>query len=81
MTISLIDLLYLIELVARDIKELNATIENENTPEKLRDDCGELLMAALRTADNLQNQYNSEWINGRNFPNYNELIAEIEQRI
>ncbi len=67
--------------VARDIKELNATIENEDTPEELRDDCGGLLIAVLRTAGNLQNQYNSEWIDGCNFPNYNELIAEIEQRI
>jgi hypothetical protein len=81
MTISLVDLPYLIELVARDIKELNASIENENTPEELRDDCGELLMAALRTAGNLQNQYTSEWTSGCNFPNYNELITEIEQRI
>ncbi|MES2676067.1 MAG: hypothetical protein V4660_17645 [Pseudomonadota bacterium] len=81
MTVSLIDLPYLIELVSRDIKELNATIENENTPEELRDYCGELLMAALRTAGNLQNQYTSEWTNGCNLPNYNELIIEIERRI
>ena len=79
--ISLIDLPYLIELVARDIKNLSTTIANESTSDELRNDCGELLMVATRTAGNLQNQYTSEWNNGGNFPSYNELIVDIEQRI
>lgn len=81
MNISLIDLPYLIELVSRDIKNLEATINNPSTPEGIKDDSGELLMIAHRTAANLQSQYEQEWEKDSNFLSYEDLIKDIQERI
>lgn len=81
MSVSLIDLPYLIELVLRDIKNLENTINDPNTSDDIRDDSGELLMLASRTAANLQSQYEQEWRTGSNFPNYENLIKDIQERI
>ncbi len=74
MSLTLIDLPYLIRLVAQDIAALNAAINDPNTPDETRDDCGELLMAALRTETNLRNQYEAEWNPDCNYPSYQELL-------
>jgi hypothetical protein len=81
MNLSLIDLPYLIELVSRDIKNLEDTINNSNTPENVRDDSGELLMIAHRTAANLQNQYEQERQKDSNFSPYADVIKDIQERI
>jgi hypothetical protein len=81
MSISLIDLPYLIELVARDIKTLEETINNPSTTHDVRDDSGELLMSAYRTAGNLQSQYTREWKEDSNFPSYENLVKDIQERI
>lgn len=79
MSISLIDLPYLIELVSIDIKNLEATINNPYTPDGTRDSCGELLIAASRTAVNLQSLYQQEWKAGNNLPRHEDLIKEIQE--
>ena len=81
MSISLIDLPYLIELVSKDIKNLEEAINNPDTPDGIRDSCGELLIAASRTAANLQSQYQQEWQVGNNIPSYEDLIKDIQERI
>jgi hypothetical protein len=81
MSISLVDLPYLIELVSRDIKNLEETINNPSTPDDIKDDSGELLMIGHRTAANLQYQYEYEWKKDSNFPSYEDLIKDIQERI
>lgn len=81
MSISLIDLPYLIELVSIDIKNLEATINNPDTPEEIKDNSGELLTVAHRTAANLQSQYQQEWKVDNNLPSYEDLIKDIQERV
>ena len=81
MSISLIDLPYLIELVSIDIKNLEETISNPNTSEEIRDASGALFLLAFRTAANLQSQYQQEWQIDHNVPSYEDLIKDIQERI
>jgi len=81
MSISLIDLPYLIELVSKDIKNLEEAINNPDTSEEIRNVSGELLIIAFRTAANLQSQYQQEWQAGNNIPSYEDLIKDIQERI
>ena len=81
MSISLIDLPYLIELVSKDIKNLEEAINNPDTSEEIRNVSGELLIIAFRTAANLQSQYQQEWQAGNNIPSYEDLIKDIQGRI
>lgn len=81
MSISLIDLPYLIELVSRDIKNLEEAINNPDTPDWIRDSSGELLIVASRTATNLQSLYQQEWKAGNNLPRYEDLIKDIQKRV
>ncbi len=81
MSISLIDLPYLIELVSKDIKNLEEAINNPDTPDGIRDSSGELLIVASRTAANLQYLYQQEWKAGNNLPSYKDLIKDIQERL
>ena len=71
----------MIELVSRDIKNLEEIINNPSTPDDIKDDSGELLMSAHRTAANLQSQYTHEWKEDSNFPSYENLVKDIQERI
>lgn len=81
MNLSLIDLPYLIELVLRDIKNLENIINDPSTPDETRDDSGEVLMQAHRTAANLQSQYEHERRKDSNFSSYEDLLKDIQERI
>jgi hypothetical protein len=81
MSIPLIDLPYLIELVLRDIKNLENIINDPSVSDEVRDDSGEVLMQAYRTAANLQLQYEHEWRKDSNFSSYENLLKDIQERI
>lgn len=81
MSISLIDLSYLIELVLRDIKNLENIINTPNVSDEVRDDAGESLMQAYRTAANLQSQYEHERRKDSNFSSYEDLLKDLQERI
>lgn len=81
MSVSLIDLPYLIELVLRDIKNLENIVNSPNVSDEVRDDAGDLLMQAHRTAANLQSQYEHERRKDSNFSSYEDLLKDIQERI
>ena len=81
MSVSLIDLPYLIELVLRDIKNLENIVNSPNVSDEVRDDAGELLMQAHRTAANLQSQYEHERGKDSNYSSYEDLLKDIQERI
>lgn len=81
MSVSLIDLPYLIELVLRDIKNLENIVNSPNVSDEVRDVAGESLMQAYRTAANLQSQYEHERRKDSNFSSYEDLLKDIQERI
>ncbi len=71
----------MIELVLRDIKNLENIINTPNVSDEVRDDAGESLMQAYRTAANLQSQYEHERRKDSNFSSYEDLLKDLQERI
>jgi len=76
MPLTLNDLTLLIELVERELVDLNENITNDK---EFADDYKELLVQVGVTSDNLRAEYKSQWNQESGFPSYEELIAEIEE--
>lgn len=76
MHLTLNDLTLLIELVERELADLN---ENINQDAEFADDYKELLVQVGITSDNLRTEYKSQWSEESGFPSYDELLAEIEE--
>ena len=75
MPLTLNDLTLLIELVERELVDLN---ENITQDAEFADDYKELVVQVGVTSDNLRAEYVSQWTEDSGFPSYDELIAEIE---
>lgn len=75
MSLTLNDLTLLIELVERELVDLNENIINDA---EYADDYKELRMQIGVTSDNLRAQYTSQWTEDSGFPAYDDLILEIE---
>lgn len=76
MHLTLNDLTLLIELVERELADINQNIIEDT---EFADDYKELLVQVGVTSDNLRAQYKSQWNEGSGFPSYDELLVEIEE--
>ncbi len=76
MHLTLNDLTLLIELVERELADLNENITEDT---EFADDYKELLVQVGVTSDNLRTQYKSQWSEDSGFPSYDELLVEIEE--
>ena len=76
MHLTLNDLTLLIELVERELADLNENITKDT---EFADDYKELLVQVGVTSDNLRTQYKSQWSGDSGFPSYDELLVEIEE--
>ena len=75
MSLTLNDLALLIELVERELVDLNDNITNDA---EFADDYKELFVQVGVTSDNLRAQYKSQWTEDSGLPSYEDLIVEIE---
>lgn len=76
MHLTLNDLTLLIELVERELADLN---ENITIDKEFADDYKELLIQVGVTSDNLRTEYKSQWREDSGFPSYDELLVEINE--
>lgn len=76
MHLSLNDLTLLIELVERELADLNENITKDS---EYAEDYKELLVQVGVTSDNLRTEYKSQWSEDSGFPSYEELLVEIEE--
>lgn len=76
MHLSLNDLTLLIELVERELADLNENITKDS---EYAEDYKELLVQVGVTSDNLRTEYKSQWNEDSGFPSYEELLVEIEE--
>ena len=76
MHLTLNDLTLLIELVERELVDINQNIIEDA---EFADDYKELLVQVGVTSDNLRAQYKSQWSEDSGLPSYDELLVEIEE--
>ena len=80
MSLNLTDLTLLIELVDTEVNTLGMSKDDENLSQRVRDDDADRWSLMVRLAGNLQDEYESQWREGSNFPSYEELEKRMEQR-
>lgn len=81
MSLSLTDLTLLVQLVDVEIDALDASKEDESLSEHVRNEAAESWALMVRLAGNLQDEYESQWREGSNFPSYQELEEKMARRI
>ena len=80
MSLNLTDLTLLIELVDMEIDTLDASKDDESRSEHLRNEDADRWSLMIQLAGNLQDEYESRWREGSNFPSYTELEERMEKR-
>lgn len=79
MPLGLPDLAYIIEIVSNHIDSLYEIQENPNSSKQDVDSAEVDLARVFTISSNLQDEYESKWREGSNFPPYEELLAVIER--
>jgi hypothetical protein len=81
MSLSLIDLAAIIELVEEKLHEYKFERDNPENSDTTQSDYAELLVQLGITADNLQDEYEEQYVEGTSRPTYEELIQGIRARL
>ena len=81
MEFSLSHISMLIELTEKEINQLKQVIDNPDSSDEEVDDSGELSTQYLSLSSALASAYKNQWSPDSNYPDYEKLIARINDNL